>query len=112
MSDIITYVANLNAARARVPGALDERTLCLVFLTGCCADLQRVIAMQNPQTLDAHISLAMLVADLSSSHLSGAANISETFDKPNPAPGSCKQFATTATKLATPSRSVLNCTRP
>ena len=62
--DMRTYVATFNAARARVPGALSDETLCLVFLKGVHSDLQQSIAVQKPMTLAEHFSLAVLLADL------------------------------------------------
>ena len=62
--DMRVYVANFNSARSRVAGALDERTLSHVLLRGCRHDLRQAIALQNPQSLDAYISAAVLVADL------------------------------------------------
>jgi hypothetical protein len=62
--DMRVYVANFNSARSRVAGALDERTLSHVFLRGCRHDLRQAIALQNPQSFDAYVSAAVLVADL------------------------------------------------
>lgn len=59
-----SYIATFNATRAKLPGALNEESLCHLFLQGCRQDLQRNIAMQKPQTLEDHFSLAVSLADL------------------------------------------------
>lgn len=65
--DMRSYIATFNAARAKVPGALSDETLSYVFLQGCRQDLQRAIILQNPKTLEEYFSLAVSLADLSSS---------------------------------------------
>lgn len=65
--DMRAYVAAFNAARARVPGALSDDTLCFVFLQGCRPDLQKSIIVQNPKSLDEYFSLAVALSDISGS---------------------------------------------
>ena len=66
-ADMRTYIATFNAARAKVPGALSDDTLCYVFLQGCRSDLQKAIILQNPTTLEEYFSLAVALSDLSGS---------------------------------------------
>lgn len=63
--DMRSYISTFNAARAKVPGALSDETLCYVFLQGCRVDLQKSIIVQNPRTLDEYFSLAVALSDLS-----------------------------------------------
>lgn len=83
-SEMRTYIAAFNAARARVPGALSDDSLCYVFLQGCKTELQRLIVMQNPKTLEEHFSLAVSLADLSSS--AGSSQSSKPGGKPGDKP--------------------------
>ncbi len=75
-------MASFNSARARVAGALDERTLSFVFLRGCRSDLRQAIALQNPHSLNAHISAAVLVADLAGETPSNPSKRSDRVDRP------------------------------
>ncbi len=81
-----SYVASFNSARARVAGALDERTLSFVLLRGCRPDLRQDIALQNPQGLNAHISAAVLVADLARETPANPGKRADRVDRPAKAP--------------------------
>jgi Retrotransposon gag protein len=85
-SDMRSYIAAFNAARARVPGALSDEALCYVFLQGCRVDLHRPIIMQSPKTLDEHFSLAVSLADLSGSSPSSSKVPPKAGDKAAPKP--------------------------
>jgi hypothetical protein len=67
--DMRTYIANFNAARARIPGMLKEIALSHVFLQGCRPEFRNAIALQKPQTLDQYIEAAVLVADINAEHM-------------------------------------------
>ncbi len=90
-----SYVASFNSAKARVAGALDERTLSFVFLRGCRHDLRQAIALQNPQGLNAHISAAVLVADLAGETPPNPSKKADRVDRP--------------AKPATPSTPLVGC---
>lgn len=85
--DMRTYISTFNAARAKVPGAVSDDTLCLLFLQGCRSDLQKSIIVQNPQTLDEYFSLAVALSDFSGSAPQNPSKKSEkSSDKPSSKP--------------------------